>query len=131
MYMKDPVKEFCLQKGYAQHVVEGGLDYLITSWERTSKQTANGYSLGIDDFLNDMDGRRILGDVLKVASEEQKQSIELRLKEADELFIASTEDSAACIWGKANEEELGYSREKDWYYYRIPIGLPDWSVSMW
>ena len=129
--MNDPVREFCLQKGYAQHVVEGGLDYLITSWEQTSNEIATGYSLGFDDFLNDMDGRRILGDVLQVATAEQKHFIESRLKEADELFMASTVESVACIWGKANEKQLGYSREKNWYYYRIPIGLPDWSITMW
>ena len=129
--MNDPVKEFCLQKGYAQHVVEGGLDYLTTSWEKTCRQIAAGYSLGFDDFLNDMDGRRILDEVFQVATEEQKQSIQSRLKKADELFIASTAESVACIWGKANEERLGYLRGKNWYYYRIPIGLPDWSVIMW
>src|SRR5687768_3385360 len=129
--MNDPVKAFCLQKGYAQHVVEGGLDYLISSWEKTSTETASDYSLGFDDFLNDMDGRRILGEVLQVATEKQKRSIESRLKKADELFFASTVESAACIWGKANEEQLGYSREENWYYYRIPISMPDWSVITW
>jgi hypothetical protein len=129
--MNDPVGEFCLQKGYAQHVVEGGLDYLITSWEKTSTEIATGYSFGFDDFLNDMDGRQILSDVLQVATEEQKRSIESRLIEADKLFMASTIESVACIWDKANEEQLGYSREKNWYYYRTPIGLPDWSITMW
>ena len=129
--MNDPVKEFCLQKGYARHIVEGGLDYLITSWEKTCAKTATGFSLGFNDFLNDMDERRILGEALKVAAEQQKNSIRSRLKKADDLYIASTLESSACIWGKTNEEQFGYAREKDWYYYRIPIGLPDWSVTMW
>ena len=129
--MDDPVRKYCLQMGYAQHVVEGGLDYLVISWEKTVAETAVGYSLGFDDFLNDMDGRRILAEILSVATEEQKHSIEARLKKADELFIASTAESSGCIWGKNNEGQLGYSREKNWYYYRVPIVLPDWSVTQW
>ena len=129
--MNDPIKEFCLQKGYAQHVVEGGLDYLVTSWEKTSTETATGYVLGFDDFLNALDGRQILGEVLQVSPEEQKQSLQSRLKKADKLFMVSTVESATCIWGKSNEEQFGYSRKENWYYYRIPIGVPDWSVTMW
>ena len=129
--MDDPVRKYCLQMGYAKHVVEGGLEYLLATWERTTEEIGTGYSLGFDDFLNDMDGRRILAEVLVVATEEQKQSIESRLKKADYLFISSTVESLGCIWGKDNEKQLGYSREKDWYYYRVPVGLPDWSVTQW
>ena len=129
--MDDPIREYCVQKGYAQHVIEGGLDYLITSWEKTSRKTATGYSLGFDNFLNDVDGRRILEEVLSVAPEAQKQATESRLKQADESFLESTVESSGCIWGRANEEKRGFSRDKDWYYYRVPIGLPDWSVTMW
>ncbi len=129
--MNDPVKEYCLKMGYAQHILDGGLSHLLASWEKTVSNIAKGYSLGFYDFLNDMDGRRILVEVLSVAPEEQKQSMQSRLKKADELFISSTVESSACIWGTANEEKLSYSRDKDWYYYRVPYGLPDWSVTEW
>jgi hypothetical protein len=85
--MDDPVRKYCLQKGYARHVVEGGLDYLITKWEKIVARMVSGYPFGIDDFRNDMDLRRILAEVITVATEDQKESIESRLKKADELFI--------------------------------------------
>jgi hypothetical protein len=129
--MDDPIRKYCLEKGYARHVVDGGLDYLLKSWEKAATHVAEGYCFGLDDFRNDMDGRQILSEVLSVATDEQKQSIESRLKAADELFIASTVESSGCVWGKSNEEQLGYSREKDWYYYRVPKGLPDWSAAEW
>jgi hypothetical protein len=92
--MNDPVRAFCIQKGYAQYVVEGGLDYLMASWEKTSTRTAIGYFLGFDDFLNDMDGRRILGDVLQVATGKQTESIELRLTKAVPLGSVGLPTSA-------------------------------------
>jgi hypothetical protein len=129
--MDDAIREYCIQMGYAQHVVEGGLDHLLARWEKTVAEIAAGYCLEFYDFLNDMDGRRILAEVLTVATKEQKQSAELRLKKADRLFLSSTVESSACVWGKANEVQHGYSQEKYWWYYRVPVGSPDWSVTEW
>ena len=85
--MIDPIKEYCRKKGYANHVVKGGLKYLVTNWERTVASITNGYSFGLDDYLNDMDGRKILNEVLDIATDEQKNLIEARIKIADESFF--------------------------------------------
>jgi hypothetical protein len=126
--MIDPIKEYCRKKGYANHVVKGGLKYLVTNWERTVASITNGYSFGLDDYLNDMDGRKILNEVLDIATDEQKNLIEARIKIADESFFSLTSLSPRCIWGELNELKYGYSRDKDWWYYRIPIKLPERSI---
>lgn len=124
--MDDPIRKYCLQKGYAQHVVNGGLDYLITKWEYIAMRMASGYRFGIDDFRNNMDIRRILGEVLSVVTHEQREATGPRLKKADELFIESTVESPECIWGSDNAQEHEWSKEKEWFYYRVPVGLLSW-----
>ena len=118
--MTDLVKEYCRKQGYSHLVIEGGLEYLVAGWERTAADVAIGYCLEFEDYLNDLDGRRILEEVLKVASEEQRQFAEARTRSADTLFLARTIPSLQCVWGEHTEAKYGYSKEKDWWYYQIP-----------
>jgi len=118
--MIDSVREYCLKKGYARHVIAGGLEGIVADWERTVAETVEGYRLEFEDYLNDMDGRSILEEVLAVASEEQKQNVQARIGSADALFVAHTVSSSQCVWGEHTEAKHGYSREKDWWYYRVP-----------
>lgn len=78
--MKDlncPVTTYCKKKCYADHVIEGRLDYLVKDWERTVAHIARGYlEIMKYDYLSDMDGRQIIHDFLRVATEDQK----IRLK---------------------------------------------------
>ena len=45
----DPIRRFLRARGVAAHVVEAGLDGLVTSWERLGAQVEAGYPLTIDD----------------------------------------------------------------------------------
>ncbi len=96
---------------------------MVSDWEKIVTDIAKGYSFGLDDYLNDMDGRRILGEALEVAFDEQKRDVTERVKIADTLFFSVTYPSAHCIWNEKNELEYGYSRDTDWWYYRIPIKI--------
>ena len=119
--MNDPIKEFCKKKGYAKFVIEGGLNYLVPKWERTVAHIARDYSRMVkDDYLNDMDGRRIIYEVLQVATETQREQVEVRIKLADEIYFAHTVAVNECIWGERNEKKYGYSPQLDWWYYREP-----------
>ena len=118
--MLDPVKEYCARRGYASFVIEGGLDYLVPHWERVVMDVARGYRLTRDDYLNDMDARRILNEALQVATPAQAAQVTERIKVADETFIAHTIAVETCIWGHHHEEKYGYSARIDWWYYREP-----------
>ncbi len=119
--MNDTIKDYCKKKGYADFVIEGGLDYLVPSWERTVAHIARDYSRMMkEEYLNDMDGRRILHEVLQIATEAQRKQVEARIKAADETYFAHTVAVDVCIWGERNEKKYGYSPQVDWWYYRGP-----------
>jgi hypothetical protein len=121
------IRAHCEQHGYADFVVDGGLDYLVRGWGQTVQSVVSGYRLTADDYLNDMDGRRILREVWPLASDELRQNYQDRLAEADRKFMQATDAVSECLWGAENEANYGYSLKDDWYYYRVPkLKDPDW-----
>ena len=72
------------------------------------------------DYLNDMDGRKILAEVLPLASEEQRTSVEARVSSADATVRAHTEETEECIWGSESAAKHGWSPHIHWWYYRRP-----------
>ena len=84
----ESIKTYCKERGYADFVVEGGLDYLVSNWEKTVAYIARGYAnMVIYDYLNDMDGRRILAEVLPLANEGQRIRYLERIKAMYEIFF--------------------------------------------
>jgi len=73
MVKKDPVSEFLKERGCPAHVIRGGLMGLIDSWETTVESVERGYSLGLDDYLNDMDGRQLIEVALGSAPDKEKK----------------------------------------------------------
>ena len=119
--LNDPVKAHCKKKGYADFVIEGGLDYLVPNWERTVADIARGYSGWTKwEYLNDMDGRRIIHEVLRVATQDQRNQVAPRIKAADEIYFTNTVAVKDCVWGRRNEKENEYTPEVNWWYYREP-----------
>ncbi len=92
---------------------------LIERWERIA---ANPVALGSDDWLNDLDVRQLLHDLERRARAPYRD----RLRAADARFRAATLPVRACLWGEANAERHGWTRRRNWWYYRIPAaGIPD------
>lgn len=117
----EAIRGYCRRRNYADFVIEGGLDYLILRWERDVQEIATGYTGGmLDEYLNDMDGRRIINEVWPLASAEQVACYQRRLEEADKRFFAATVPAEACIWGEENEAKYHYLPEVNWWYYRVP-----------
>ena len=56
---KDPIRDYLRARGCGQHVVEGGLPYLVESWERFAGEVEKGYDGSLHEWLNDADGREI------------------------------------------------------------------------
>lgn len=63
----DEIREHCLRQGYSKPVIHGGLERLVGQWEAVAASLAAQESQYYYDYLNDMDGRRILAEVLPLA----------------------------------------------------------------
>lgn len=118
---KETIKKFCEAQQYSKLVIEGGLDYLIPRWEKITREIATEYRLTFDEYLNDMDCRKIISKVWPLADKEQIDMYGQRLQAADQKFFANTIPVELCVWGKRNEQKRGYKPNVDWWYYREPV----------
>jgi hypothetical protein len=115
----DPVREFLKLRGSPEHVVNGGLTGLVESWEIIVESVKRGYNLGLDDYLNDMDVRQLLGEALALAPSEQTY-IE-RVRRADEAMRRLVKPIGRSLWGEKNAAGHGWSAEKNWWYFAVPL----------
>ena len=104
---------------------------LVERWLAIATEVEYGYQLTFDDYLNDLDVRRLISEALQQIDSEHSGfgpgPIALVLQQADELFLRSTIPTETNVWGAANELENGWNPEAQWYYYRLPEQLPeDW-----
>jgi hypothetical protein len=120
MNANDPVREYCRRRGYADHVIHGGMRYLVESWETVVQSIVNGETQYQDDYLNDMDGRQILDEVLSVATSEQRKEFSTRIEIADQRFLAIVIPTRECLWGDGNAKKHGWTRAKQWWYFHRP-----------
>ena len=70
------VKRFLNGRGCPEDVVERGLAGLVEDWERTAEQVGSGYPLGLDDYLNDVDGRQLIEDCVSAIPEAASQPLQ-------------------------------------------------------
>jgi hypothetical protein len=117
---KAAINQYCEQMKFASFVIEGGLDYLIPRWEKTVRSIKSGYTLTVDEYLNDMDTRRIIDEVWPLASDEQVEQYRNRLQVVDQEYFTFTIPVQSCIWGSKNAAKYGYSPDHHWWYYHIP-----------
>jgi hypothetical protein len=117
----DPVRELLREKGCPSHIVEGGLAGLIENWEAIVESVSEGYALGLDDYLNDMDARQLLEESLAVASSDAREAALARVRAADETMKAAIEPAGRCLWGDEVAEEEGWAPQKNWWYFSKPV----------
>lgn len=96
-----------------------GTRSLLAAWEHTASTLPHGYELGLDDWLNDLDGRRLLAEALGDDAR-RAPTFRARLAAADALVRAATRPFPLCLWGTANAARHGYDRERHWYYFVVP-----------
>ena len=118
---RDPVREYLQQTGNAQHVIEQGLEGLVERWENLVQLVKDGYTLGLDDYLKDLDVRQLIDEVMAVATDEQHEEYTDRINRADEWMKSLVKPSTGCLWGDEVAEEEGWSAEKNWWYFSRPI----------
>lgn len=122
----DPVRELLRERGSAAQVIEGGLPGLLESWETLVHTVEEGYTLGLDDYLNDLDVRQLLEDTLAVATVPERKAALPRLQRADEQMQALVKRTAVCLWGDEVAEEEGWTAKNNWWYFSRPRhGDPD------
>ena len=119
--------KYLRSKGYAKHVVDGGLAGLVRTWESTADGLARADPAYImyEEFLNDVDGRRILRECMDLAEADELEAISARVAVADQRFKDLTISVPHCVWGQGNEKKYGYTPGADWYYYRRPKVIDD------
>jgi hypothetical protein len=119
--MSDEVRRLLIEKGCPIPVIERGMAGLVESWEQVVQSVERGYSLTLDDYLNDLDARQLLEEALAVASPAEHINFELRIQQADDLMKGLTRRASVCLWGDELAEEEGWNSKKNWWYYACPV----------
>ncbi len=117
----DPVRAMLHGKGAPDDVVKAGLMGLVVEWERTADQVADGYPLGLDDYLNDLDGRQLIEEALRVAPEPERVVAAARVKQADTRIRAHVEVVPECLWGSRVAQSEEWTPQHNWWYFTVPI----------
>ena len=113
----DPITLMLQARGCPEHVVRGGLEGLVAAWERSAAEIERGYPLGWHDYLNDLDGRQIIEDVLRTMPQADGR-LAARLRDADGRVRAATRPAGRCVW-PAQERE-GRDAHRSWWYHVVP-----------
>ncbi len=56
----DPVRRKLQERGAPEHIVRDGGEGLVRRWRQFVEQVEKGYSLGLDDYRNDLDIRTLI-----------------------------------------------------------------------
>ncbi len=113
------VHQYLEARGCADSVVEGGLSGLIDRWDETAASIERGYDGLLDEYLEDMDLRAILEDVLDVVALPADNPLRRRVASADARVRGAT---VACgpIWGREVAESEAMDPALQWWYFVRP-----------
>ena len=92
-------------------------------WQRTVGDVVEGFTGLFDEYLNDMDRRRIIDELLPLADDTERRMVAASLPALDDDFFKATLLTSSCIWGEDVAEKHEYHPGHDWWYYRIPSNL--------
>ncbi|QQS14277.1 MAG: hypothetical protein IPK81_08950 [Rhodospirillales bacterium] len=92
----------------------------VGRWEKTVAALAGGYTLTLDDWLNDMDLRQLIAEQWPQFSAAERGALDDRLALADAQFRRATREAGKCLWGKRNARRDGWKPTRHWWYFRQP-----------
>jgi hypothetical protein len=72
------VREYLRENGYPEHIAREGRDGLLRRWREFVEQVERGYSLGLEDYRNDLDVRAIIA--LAGVEDDAIRALDERLK---------------------------------------------------
>jgi hypothetical protein len=113
----DPIRDYLRDRGCPDFVVAGGIEGLVAMWERTVGEVEAGYDATLDEYLNDMDARQIIEDVLSRFPEPQGALID-QIRDVDARIVDVTRPVSTCIWGGGAAPD--WSERENWWYFRVP-----------
>ena len=118
--MKDPIRAYLRKKGCPEHIVKCGLEGLVETWDTVVTEVSHGYDLTLDDYLNDMDGRQLIEEVVPRASTPAHKALIKRLGRLDGVMRTLIEPSEKPLWDDNAVKENGWTAEKNWWYFNRP-----------
>ena len=118
---RDPIRDYLRHVGASEKVIEWGLEGLVENWEQVVDQVVKGYRLDLDSYLNDLDLRQLIEDVLKVAEASEHTALLERIAAADRRMKAVIKPTRECLWGNRVASDQGWTREQNWWYFNRPI----------
>jgi hypothetical protein len=116
----DTVRRFLARRGSPDFVVNAGLPGLVRRWNQTARQVRRGYRMGLEEYLNDLDGRQLIAETLPLATPAERKKLRSRVLEADTVFKTHSTAVRSCLWGAREAKRRGWTSRKNWWYYRIP-----------
>lgn len=84
----EEIREYLRDNGYPEHVVRGGGEGLIDRWGKFVAEVERGYSLGLEDYRNDLDLRGIIALI----------GLDGRVSALDERFQKMLTDRGQRVW---------------------------------
>lgn len=112
------IETILLKLNLAEHVVNGGILRLINNWINTVRECKKGYDLTIEDYINDLDGRYIIEEVMNSLTDSNlKKKIKLAINQADIDFKQILIETNKCVLGSAVANQ--FPKEKYWWYWGI------------
>src|SRR5580765_1102000 len=117
----DRVRDFMRERGLADELVAEGAEGLVARWEQAARDAEHDrYPFGIEDWLNELDVRQLLRDLLGAVPGALGPALRARLDEADARGLAVTEVVGACLWGESLAGRMGWRPAHEWWYWRRP-----------
>lgn len=113
-----PIDAYLTRRGVADHLIGVGLSGLIGRWSAVVDEVSSEYPCGLDDYLNDLDLRQILSDVIAAVAETRGPLL-TRLRDVDARFLASTVPVEVNLWGTAGRGDA----RRSWWYFRVPLRM--------
>jgi hypothetical protein len=117
---QEGVTGFLRAQGCPDEVVSGGFEGLVAGWERTAAQVRGGYPLGLDDYLNDIDARQLIEDVVAQLPDAGEPALMLRVQAADLAMREAIDGTDECLWGEAIADREGWTPDENWWYFGLP-----------
>ena len=91
------VRALLRKRGVAPHVIEGGADQLVIRWRAFVEAAERGYSMGLDDYRNDLDVRTLVAAV-GLSAQVTAEDARLRLLLVNTRQAVWESDAPGAFW---------------------------------
>ncbi|MBK7368565.1 MAG: hypothetical protein IPJ04_11820 [Candidatus Eisenbacteria bacterium] len=126
MSAHDDVTLFLRARGLADESVAAGAEGLVLRWEQAARDAEHErYPFGVEDWLDELDGRQMLAEMIASIPGALSGALTARLAEADSRVDASTELAGECLWGAKMAKRMKWSPREHWWYWRRPRAVAD------